>query len=68
MLTESRRPVLLVECKLRDDAPHEPLLRFQAAMGGIPAVQLVRTPGIDRRIPGAHVRVLSAPVWLAGLP
>jgi predicted AAA+ superfamily ATPase len=68
VVTESRRPVVLVECKLRDDAPHEPLLRFQAVMGGIPAVQLVRASGVDRRIPGERVRVVSAPVWLAGLP
>ena len=37
-------------------------------LGGIPAVQLVRTPSVDRRIPGESVRIVSAVNWLAGLP
>ena len=68
VITESRRPVVLVECKLRDASPHEPLLRFQAAMGGIPAVQLVRKHGVNARIPGESVRIVAASSWLAALP
>ena len=68
VVTEGRRPLVLVECKLRDEAPHLPLLRFQSALGGIPAIQLVRTPGVDRRVPGAAVRVVSAGTWLSALP
>lgn len=68
VVTESRRPVVLVEAKLSDTSPAEALPRFQSALGGIPAVQLVRTAGVDRRVPGLPLRVVTASPWLAALP
>ena len=67
VLTERRKPVLLVECKLRDEAPSDALIRFQDALGGIPAVQLVRTPGVDRRLPGLPLRIVTAASFLGTL-
>lgn len=68
LVTESRRPVVLVETKRSDTAPAEALTRFQSALGGIPAVQLVSTAGVDRRVPGLPLRVVTASHWLAALP
>ncbi|MGQ0765532.1 MAG: ATP-binding protein [Gemmatimonadota bacterium] len=68
LITESRKPVLLVEAKLADVTPTAALIRFQRTMGDLAAVQLVRTDGVDRRVPGLPVRVVSARRWLAGLP
>jgi hypothetical protein len=67
LVTERRRPLALIECKLRDTTPSEALFRVQAALGGIPALQLVRTPRVDRSVPGARVRVVSAATYLAAL-
>jgi predicted AAA+ superfamily ATPase len=68
LVTESRRPVLLVEAKRSDTVPTEALTRFQAALGGVPALQLVRTPGVDRKVPGLPLRVVTAALWLSALP
>jgi uncharacterized protein len=67
VITERRRPLVLIECKLRDEAPGDALFRFQEALGGIPAVQLVRTPAVNRTVPGARVRIVSAAAYLAAL-
>lgn len=68
LVTESRRPVVLVETKRSDTSPAVALTRFQSALGDIPAVQLVQTPGVDRRVPGLPLRVVTASHWLAALP
>jgi predicted AAA+ superfamily ATPase len=68
VVTASRRPVVLVEAKRSDTSPTEALTRFQSALGGIPAVQLVGTAGVDRRVPGLPLRVVTASHWLAALP
>lgn len=68
VVTESRRPVVLVEAKRSDTSPAEALTRFQSALGNIPAVQLVGTPGVDRRVPGLPLRVVTASHWLSALP
>lgn len=66
VLTNRRRPVVLIESKLSDERPTEALLRHRDQLGGLPAIQLVRVPGIDR--PGRGVRVVSAARFLAALP
>lgn len=60
VVTESRRPVVLVEAKRSDASPAEALTRSQSSFGGIPAVQLVRTANVDRRVPGLPLRVVTA--------
>jgi hypothetical protein len=67
-ITDRRRVVALIECKLSDTSPSPSLVRYQDMLGGVAAVQLVRTPRVDRRVPGANVRVVSAAVYLASLP
>jgi hypothetical protein len=66
VLTDQRRPVVLLECKLSDERPSEAMLRYRGQLGGLPAVQLVRAPGVDRSARG--VRVVSAARFLAALP
>ena len=66
VLTDRRRPVVLVECKVSDERPSEGLLRYREQLGGLPAVQLVRAPGVDRS--GRGVRVVSAARFLAAFP
>ncbi len=70
LLVERGRPLLLVECKLSDAEPAPHLRRFQERLGVPAAVQLVRAPGLCRRIksgPGV-LWVVSAERWLSGLP
>jgi hypothetical protein len=66
VLTDRRRPVVLVECKVSDERPSEGLLRYREQLGGLPAIQLVRAPGVDRS--GRGVRVVSAARFLAAFP
>jgi hypothetical protein len=66
LLADRREPVVLIECKLSDDRPSEALLRHRDQLGGVPAVQVVRTAGVNRSARG--VRVVSAARMLAALP
>lgn len=68
LITEARRPVVLVEAKVADRSPTAALVRFQQALGGIPAVQLVQAAGYERKVPGLPLMVVSAERWLARLP
>ncbi len=68
LIAESRRPLVLVEAKLTDTATSPSLVRFQQALRGLPSVQLVRTAGVDHRIPGLPLRVVTASHWLSALP
>ncbi len=65
VVTERRRPIALIECKLADERPSDALARFREALGGLPAIQLVRTRDVDRRVRGT--RVLTASRFLAAL-
>lgn len=70
LLTEGRRPVCLVECKLTDTDLSPSLTRFQELLKVPVAVQLVHAPGVCRKTtrPGAVRWVISAERWLRGLP
>lgn len=65
VITERRRPVVLIECKLADQELDPSLLHYREVLDGIPAIQLVRSPGVDRT--GRGVRVVTASRFLAGL-
>lgn len=68
VITERRVPQVLIEAKLSDTEPTGPLVYFQERLGAVPAVQLVRTPGVDRTSAVAKRRVVSAPTFLSALP
>lgn len=70
LLTEKRRPVCLVECKLSDTEFSPALSYFQDRLKVPAAVQLVHAPGICRKTTraGAQQWVISADRWLALLP
>ena len=69
VVVHKRRPVCLVEAKLREEEPSKDLEYFQARLD-IPAVQLVHTPGVLRRLTRGRRKlwVASANRWLACLP
>lgn len=67
VVTESRRPQVLIEAKLADQAPGQALRWHQDRLGRVPAVQLVATPGVDRTHEAARTRVVTAAKWLAAL-
>ncbi len=64
-ITRDHQPWLLVEAKLSDSAPAEPL-DFYANKLNVPGIQLIAAPDHDRRT--GRVRVVSADRWLLGLP
>jgi len=63
------RPVCLVEAKLAETEPSKHLEYFQARLD-LPAVQLVHTPGVLRRLSRGRrtLWVASADRWLGCLP
>ncbi|HLA89317.1 MAG TPA: hypothetical protein VJL28_02660 [Gemmatimonadaceae bacterium] len=67
VVTESRKPQVLIEAKLNETEPAEPLSYFQERFGGLAAVQLVHTSGVDRISTVANRRVVSAAKYLAAL-
>ena len=69
LLANDREPLLLVEAKLADQRPTEPLLKIQRAPR-IPAVQLVRNARAFRTFTNDSLPVVVAPAccWLAALP
>lgn len=68
LVTERGKPQFMVEAKLSDTAISPHLLKFQNALG-VPAIQLVNTPNVARKIRNASktIIVASAPNWLACL-
>jgi hypothetical protein len=66
VVTESRRPVALIECKLTATALSPSLTYYASSLGDLPTIQLVQTPGVDLRRRGA--RVVTASRFLAALP
>ncbi len=69
LIAQERKPLLLVECKLSEEAVSKALLKFQAMLG-VPAVQLVNKAGVNKVISHGRqkIRVVTASRWLAGLP
>ncbi len=70
LITNSQKPVLLIEAKFSDTAPASSLLEFQAQLK-VPAIQLVNAPASTRRViksNNGNIGVFSASSWLATLP
>jgi predicted AAA+ superfamily ATPase len=69
LLSEGRKPLLLVEVKLTDDTPSPNLQRFQNALG-VPAVQLLAEGTGFKRLEnsGRPLLVVPAAWWLPKLP
>jgi predicted AAA+ superfamily ATPase len=69
LITERRKPWLLIETKESETDLAPSLARFQDQLK-IPAVQLVNLPGITRRFKRGALEtgIFSASTWLAGLP
>ena len=69
LITERRKPRLLIETKESDTEFAPALARFQDQLQ-VPALQLVNRPGIARRFRRGSLEagVLTAAQWLAGLP
>ncbi len=69
LLSERRRPILLVEAKFGDDTPAPNLKRFQAALR-VPAIQLIQKAEGFKRVRNAGCPLLVAPAawWLPNLP
>ena len=69
LITERRRPRLLIETKESDTEFAPALARFQDQLQ-VPALQLVNRPGIARRFKRGSLEagILTATQWLAGLP
>ncbi len=65
LITQERVPVVLFECKLSDEVVAKPLVELSRALGNIPAIQLVATPGVSKQF--GNVRVVSAPDYLVNL-
>jgi uncharacterized protein len=63
LLTEKRRPRLLVEAKTADATIDRTLLRFQQEIG-VPAVQLTDEGTTYRRVSNGPHTVLAAPAWM----
>jgi hypothetical protein len=69
LITERRKPRLLIEAKESETDLAPALTRFQDQLQ-VPALQLVNRPGIARRFKrgSSEVGILTASQWLAGLP
>jgi predicted AAA+ superfamily ATPase len=69
LITERQTPKLLIECKLSDPNVGKSLVHFQRQLQ-VPAVQLVRKPGVRRLIRNDtnSIGVFSAADWLSRLP
>jgi len=69
LLSEGRKPFLLLEVKLTDDKPSPNLQRFQSALG-VPAVQLLAEGAGFKRLEDSGRRLLVVPAawWLPNLP
>lgn len=66
VLTQSKKPIVLIECKKSDTTPSQSLLKLGQQLGGIPQIQLIDQPGYDRRL--GQVRIVDAARYLAALP
>lgn len=59
LITLGTRPVAAIECKLSDESPSDSWRAFDSVIGSVPRFQVVRTPGVDRRLANG-IRVVSA--------
>lgn len=62
IVLNKRQPVAAIECKLSDETPSVGLLRFGEAFPQLPLIQLVRTPGINKR--SKRLRIASVTEFL----
>ena len=69
LITDNRKPWLLIEAKESDTELAPALTRFQDQLH-IPAIQLVNRPGIARRFKRGALEagIFTASQWLSGLP
>lgn len=69
LIADGNKPILLIEVKTSDEQPSRGLRKFQHVLR-VPAVQLVATGGVYRRLPndGQTILVADARRWLSGLP
>ncbi len=69
VITDKRKPLLMIECKLSDPIIAKSLVKLQDYLQ-VPAVQLVAQPGILRRINRGDLStlVVTASQWLSQLP
>jgi hypothetical protein len=65
VVTQRRKPVALIECKLGDEELSPSLVRLGEMLPNAARIQVVRKPGVDRH--HGKTRVVSAGVFLAGL-
>jgi len=65
VITNNRKPVVLIECKLNVTAISKALLDLAEALGKVPAIQLVALPEIN--VQRGDVRVVTAADFLAQL-
>lgn len=65
VITDRRKPIVLIECKLTDETIAPSLVALSEKLGGVPHIQLVRTRGVDRGRGAA--RIVSADRFLAAL-
>ena len=65
VVCERQQPLVLIEAKLTEAAPSPALRSFQAALKGIPAIQLIRTPHAE--CCAGNLSVMSAEKFFAGM-
>jgi predicted AAA+ superfamily ATPase len=65
VVTNRRKPVALIECKLSDEQLSPSLVHLGEKIGGVPMIQLVRKPGVDKG--RGLTRIMSADAFLARL-
>lgn len=66
VITESRRPIVLIECRRSGETPSPHLLYLGEKLGPTPQIQLLDQPGVDYA--KGNIRVVSAETYLARLP
>ena len=68
LITENNEPYILIETKFTDTTISKTLKEFQN-LYNIPAIQLINTPGIKRKVKNGknQILVVTASDWLANL-
>jgi predicted AAA+ superfamily ATPase len=67
VVTNQRKPWLLIECKSGNTSPHPALIKFAALLRTVLNFQLVDKRGYDRWYPQHKVRVIDVERFFAGL-
>lgn len=70
LVTREGQPWILVEAKHQETEPHPALKKFMPALGLKESFQVISTPGIHfkKTLPEGIIHVISAEIFLAGLP